>query len=104
MYLLEYIFICGRFVFTRIRFYAIITPKEVCILAISMTKVRLLMDERGLKKIDLRKMGFSPNVVDKVLSGPLTKSKRVDTETINRLCEVLECQPGDIMEYTPDEK
>lgn len=70
---------------------------------ISMAKVREVMANRGLKKFDLRKMGFSPNVIDKVLSGPLDKSKRVDTETINRLCEVLDCQPGDIMEYLPAE-
>lgn len=66
-------------------------------------RVKALMDEKGLKKVDLRKMGFSPNVVDKVLSGPLDRSHRVDTETINRLCEVLNCQPGDIMEYIPEE-
>lgn len=70
---------------------------------ISMLKVKALMDKNGLKKVDLRRMGFSPNVIDKVLSGPLSKSKRVDTETISRLCEVLNCQPGDIMEYEPDE-
>lgn len=23
-------------------------------------------------------------------------------QTINRLCALLDCQPGDIMEYTPD--
>lgn len=73
-------------------------------MAISMLKVKQLMDDRGLKKVDLRKIGFNPNVVDKVLSGPLNKGKRVDTETINRLCEVLACQPGDIMEYVPDEE
>jgi len=69
---------------------------------ISMVKVKEVMNQRGLKKFDLRKQGFSPNVIDKVLSGPLDKTKRVDTETIDRLCEVLECQPGDIMEYVPD--
>ena len=68
-------------------------------MSISMVKVKHLMEQRGLKKIDMRKMGFSPNIIDKVLSGPLSKNKRVDTETINRLCEVLNCQPGDIMEY-----
>ena len=71
-------------------------------MSISMEKVKFIMDQKGFKKIDLRKQGFSPNVVDKVLSGPLNKSKRVDTETINRLCEVLDCQPGDIMEYIPE--
>ncbi len=71
-------------------------------MAISMLKVKARMDEKGLKKFDLRKMGFNPNIIDKVLSGPLNKNKRVDTETINRLCEVLECQPGDIMEYVEE--
>lgn len=73
-------------------------------MAISMAKVKQMMEVNGLKKYDLRKMGFNPNIIDKVLSGPLNKAKRVDTETINRLCEVLHCQPGDIMEYVEDEK
>jgi len=73
-------------------------------MAISMIKVKDYMDKKSLKKFDLRKMGFNPNIIDKVLSGNLNKNKRVDTETINRLCEVLNCQPGDIMEYVPDEE
>ena len=72
-------------------------------MAISMEKVKKQMEKNGLKKFDLRKMGFNPNIVDKILSGPLNKSRRVDTETINRLCEVFGCQPGDLMEYIPDE-
>ena len=28
----------------------------------------------------------------------------IDTRTINNLCEYLNCQPGDLMEYIPDEK
>ena len=28
----------------------------------------------------------------------------IDTRTINNLCEYLGCQPGDLMEYIPDEK
>lgn len=68
-------------------------------MAISMVKVKIQMDKFGYKKFDLRKMGFNPNIIDKVLSGNLDKSKRIDTETINRLCEVFKCQPGEIMEY-----
>lgn len=60
------------------------------------------MQKRGLKKFDLRKAGFNPNIIDKMLSGNLNKQKRIDTETINRLCEFLGCQPGDIMEYVED--
>ena len=72
-------------------------------MSISMEKVKSIMVERGLKKWDLRQMGINGTVLDKVLSGPLTKSKRVDTETINKLCQILDCQPGDIMEYVREE-
>lgn len=68
-------------------------------MAISMEKVKSIMEQRGLKKWDLRQQGINGTVLDKVLSGPLTKTKRVDTETINKLCAILDCQPGDIMEY-----
>ena len=27
----------------------------------------------------------------------------IDTRTINKLCKILECQPGDILEYVPDD-
>jgi DNA-binding Xre family transcriptional regulator len=67
-----------------------------------MEKVKNLMNQRKLKKFDLRKMGINGSVLDKVLNGRLDKNKRVDTETINKLCKLLNCQPGDIMEYVPD--
>ena len=31
------------------------------------------------------------------------KMKGIRFETLNSICKVLDCQPGDIMEYTPDE-
>ena len=30
------------------------------------------------------------------------RGKAVRFETLNRLCKVLECQPGDILEYVED--
>lgn len=72
-------------------------------MAITMKKVQYLMELKGLKKFDLRKMGVNSNILDKVLSNKLDKSKRVDSETINKLCKILDCQPADIMEYIPDE-
>lgn len=68
-------------------------------MAISMLKLKNIMEQKGIKKYDLRKAGFNPNIIDKVLSGTLNKQKRVDTETINRLCEYFSCQPGDFMTY-----
>lgn len=69
---------------------------------ITFSKLQQIMAERNIKKFDLRKAGFNPNIIDKVLSGNLDKNKRVDTETINRLCEYFEVQPGDIMEYVEE--
>ena len=31
------------------------------------------------------------------------RAKAVRVETLNKLCAALDCQPGDIMEYVPDE-
>lgn len=62
---------------------------------VSYRKLFDLMEQRGIKKIDLRKMGISPTIVDR-----LVKNSDVNTSTIMRLCEILNCQPGNIMEYT----
>jgi DNA-binding Xre family transcriptional regulator len=57
----------------------------------------LLLD-RGKKKMDL--------VNDKVITAPtlskLSKGQTVDGKVIARICAYLNCQPGDIMDYTPD--
>lgn len=34
----------------------------------------------------------------------LRKGENVTTDTIGIFCNLLNCQPGDIMEYTPDGK
>lgn len=30
------------------------------------------------------------------------RSRKVTVTTLNKLCELLNCQPGDILEYIPD--
>jgi len=30
------------------------------------------------------------------------RAKAVKLETLNKICQVLQCQPGDILEYTED--
>jgi len=57
------------------------------------------MENKGVKKFDLRKEGVNAQILDKVLG-----NGNVDTRTINKLCRLLGCQPGDIMEYVPEEK
>lgn len=31
------------------------------------------------------------------------RAKALKFETMNRLCRILDCQPGDLFEYIPDE-
>lgn len=46
----------------------------------------------------LRQNGVHPSVVNK-----MRKNERVNTDTIDRLCALLKCQPGDILEYVENE-
>lgn len=32
------------------------------------------------------------------------KAKAIRFDTLNKICEILQCQPGDILEYVPDDK
>lgn len=32
------------------------------------------------------------------------KAKAIRFDTLNKICEILQCQPGDVLEYVPDEK
>lgn len=65
------------------------------------TKLLELLKARGYTTYKIRK--------EKLIGqGTLTAIKNgtggLDSKTIARLCEVLECQPGDIMEYTSEDQ
>ena len=65
---------------------------------VSYQKLFERMKEKGIKKIDLRTTyGLNPKTVSS-----LVKNQSVTVETIMRLCEILDCQPGDIMEYVKE--
>lgn len=32
------------------------------------------------------------------------KAKAIKLDTLNKICEALDCQPGDILEYAPEEE
>ena len=62
-------------------------------------KLFALLAIRGMKKSDL--------VKKKVISSPtlakLSKGESITTTVLCQICDFLECQPGDIMEYIKDE-
>ena len=60
-------------------------------------KLGTLLAERKLSCKDLRKAGLSQNMPNRLQNG-----EKVNIDTINRVCEYLEVQPGEIMEWIPD--
>lgn len=59
-----------------------------------------MLYRRGLKKIDLISLaGISSPTLAK-----LSKGETVTTKIIEKICNALNCQPGDLMEYFPDKE
>ncbi len=96
MHILCYIRYSGEGVYF---FNRLSTGKERYNMAISYQKLFRLLEEKGWTTYKIRK--------EKLIGqGTLTALKNgtggLDSKTISRLCEVLDCQPGDLMEYVPD--
>ena len=60
---------------------------------IRYNKLFSLLAMNGMKRTDLLQVISSPTLAN------LGKNEGVATETIDKLCEFLSRQPGDIMEY-----
>lgn len=70
-------------------------------LGISFNKLEDILKKNGKTFYSLRKDKIvGTETIRKLQSG----DGIIDTRTINNLCEYLNCQPGDIMEYVEDEK
>lgn len=62
-------------------------------------KLFTLMEQKGIKKTNLRyEHKVHPTTIQKIVNG-----ETINTDTIIVLCHALDCQPGDIMEYVPDD-
>lgn len=67
-------------------------------MAISYKKLFELMNTKGVKKMHLRNIH---HINSKVINS-LVHDRSVTVTSIMQLCEILDCQPGDIMEYVKD--
>jgi putative transcriptional regulator len=63
-------------------------------------KVLLAINEMTQKEL-AEKTGIRPPTVSAICTGAV---KHLPIEALNRICAVLNCQPGDLMEYIPDEE
>ena len=64
---------------------------------ISFLKLFELLNDRGISKNWLR------DKVGRTLVSNILKGKNVNTSTVAKVCAALNCQPGDIMEFIPEE-
>ena len=61
-------------------------------------KLLRLMEEKGITSYTIKK----DNIIGQATLKKIKDGGDIDTRTIAKLCRLLECQPGDIMEYVED--
>ncbi len=68
-------------------------------MAIIYDKLFALLEQQGINKGKIRRDNIiSQSALQKMKDG----TGHIDTRTIERLCHVLHCQPGDLMEYVEE--
>ena len=63
-------------------------------------KVLLAMNDMTQKEL-AEKTGIRPPTVSAICTGSI---KHLPIDVLERICETLNCQPADLMEYIPNEK
>ena len=69
-------------------------------MSISYIKLLKLFDQKGVTSYTITK---KDKIIGQATWKKIHENGHIDTRTIETLCKYLECQPGDIMEYVPDE-
>ena len=64
---------------------------------ITYTKLWILLKEKGMKRTDLKEIMSSATLAK------LGKNEPVSSTVIEKICDFLKCQPGDIMENVTKE-
>ena len=66
-----------------------------------IVNIDVMLAKRKMSVTELsEKLGITMANVSILKNG---KAKAVKVETLNQLCAALDCQPGDLFEYVPDE-
>lgn len=67
-----------------------------------IVNIDVMLAKRKMSVTELsEKLGITMANVSILKNG---KAKAIKIETLNKLCEILDCQPADLLEYQPDEK
>lgn len=65
------------------------------VVPIKYTKLLKMLEDRGVTSYTLKK----DNIIGQATYKKIKEGGDIDTRTIAKLCEFLNCQPGDILEY-----
>ena len=63
-------------------------------------KVQLALQDMNQKQL-AEVTGIRPSTVSAICTGSI---KELPVGVLNKICAALKCQPGDLMEYIPDEE
>lgn len=66
---------------------------------IKYDKLIELLNEKGINSYTIKSK--YNNIIGQATFKKIKEGGDIDTRTISKLCELLECQPGDILEYVP---
>lgn len=69
-------------------------------MSIKYDKLIKLLEERKITSYTMKSK--YNNLIGQATFKKIKEGGDIDTRTINKLCELLECQPGDILEYEKD--
>lgn len=64
--------------------------------------IAALMRKRGMTAYELAKRSGLPISSAYRLARPNGSFRRIEARTVDRLCKVLQCRPGDLFVYTHD--
>ena len=64
-------------------------------------KVKIMLAMREMTQKELaEKTGIRPPTISAICTGTI---KHLPVDVLDRICDVLDCQPGDIIEFVKDE-
>lgn len=68
-------------------------------MAVSYNKLWKILIDKKMKKIEMQRLsGISGNVLSR-----LNKDEYVSMESMEKICSLLQCDIGDVMEFIPKE-
>jgi DNA-binding Xre family transcriptional regulator len=72
-------------------------PVGVILMGMEYSKLWIFLRKKEMQRTDLIGVISSPTLAK------LAKGQSITTDSLGKICAFLKCQPGDIMEYQPDD-